>query len=49
MFLHLLTVGKSFNERSVPCAFGIKIGLYFHKSTVILIDYGGLFLCPKTA
>lgn len=20
-----------------------------HKSTVILIDYGGLFLCPKTA
>ena len=29
-------VGEPFNKRSVPCAFGIKIGLYFHKSTVIL-------------
>ena len=24
-------VGEPFNKRSVPCAFGIKIGLYFHK------------------
>ena len=23
-------VGEPFNKRSVPCAFGIKIGLYFH-------------------
>ena len=22
-------VGEPFNKRSVPCAFGIKIGLYF--------------------
>lgn len=24
-------VGEPFNKRSVPCAFGIKIGLYFHE------------------
>ena len=29
--VHLLTMGKLFNKRLVPCAFGIKIGLYFHK------------------
>ena len=28
--VHLLTMGKLFNKRSVPCAFGIKIGHYFH-------------------
>lgn len=28
--VHLLTMGKLFNKRLVPCAFGIKIGLYFH-------------------
>jgi len=27
--VHLLTMGKLFNKRLVPCAFGIKIGLYF--------------------
>ena len=25
-------VGEPFNKRSVPCAFGIKIGLYFQKT-----------------
>lgn len=29
--VHLLTMGKLFNKRLVPCAFGIKIGLYFHE------------------
>ena len=31
--VHLLTMGKLFNKRLVPCAFGIKIGLYFHIKT----------------
>lgn len=31
-------VGEPFNKRSVPCAFGIKIGLYFHNRTLILIQ-----------
>ena len=30
--VHLLTMGKLFNKRLVPCAFGIKIGLYFHNN-----------------
>lgn len=30
--VHLLTMGKLFNKRLVPCAFGIKIGLYFHET-----------------
>ena len=32
-------VGEPFNKRSVPCAFGIKIGLYFHEK----LDCIGLF------
>lgn len=31
--VHLLTMGKLFNKRLVPCAFGIKIGLYFQTLT----------------
>ena len=31
--VHLLTMGKLFNKRLVPCAFGIKIGLYFQEIT----------------
>ena len=27
-------VGEPFNKRSVPCAFGIKIGLYFQRRSV---------------
>ena len=30
-------VGEPFNKRSVPCAFGIKIGLYFQKETATFI------------
>ena len=33
--VHLLTMGKLFNKRLVPCAFGIKIGLYFQKKPVV--------------
>ena len=40
-------VGEPFNKRSVPCAFGIKIGLYFHKSTVILIELRWTFSMPE--
>ena len=29
-------VGEPFNKRSVPCAFGIKIGLYFQKLSEII-------------
>jgi len=29
-------VGEPFNKRSVPCAFGIKIGLYFQQGLTIL-------------
>ena len=45
--VHLLTMGKLFNKRLVPCAFGIKIGLYFHKSTVILIELRWAFSMPE--
>lgn len=31
-------VGEPFNKRSVPCAFGIKIGLYFHLLKVLFIN-----------
>lgn len=40
-------VGEPFNKRSVPCAFGIKIGLYFHKSTVISIELRRTFSTPQ--
>lgn len=30
-------VGEPFNKRSVPCAFGIKIGLYFHKRNLFCL------------
>lgn len=35
--VHLLTMGKLFNKRLVPCAFGIKIGLYFHRKFRFLL------------
>ena len=35
--VHLLTMGKLFNKRLVPCAFGIKIGLYFHMNVAVNI------------
>ena len=34
-------VGEPFNKRSVPCAFGIKIGLYFQKIPFTFVN--GIF------
>ena len=42
--VHLLTMGKLFNKRLVPCAFGIKIGLYFQKRRYPI--GWRLFWCP---
>ena len=41
-------VGEPFNKRSVPCAFGIKIGLYFQVEGMLRNQHSFFFSVSMT-